>query len=332
MTRRVLAFGLICAVLLLGGWLAVSRIIAPPAPAPNKPDAGVEVTNPVDPSRTDAAAVRQETPAVTVATVRGKVERRKATEPWRRARAGDNLGDQEFVRTGPGGKAELSVGQRSRLTIDRASEVSVRELTDVTHRFRLEQGRISVNYRRDGKRVLQIESKDGKAVARTQEASFSVLQTDDAVAVATETGRVDLSAAGKTVKVEQGKQSVVPRDAAPAAPAEIPKAVLLKVARARLPSRTNRKETTLRGQTQPGNRVLVAGKAASVDAQGRFSIKVPLKSGGNRIVVVTQDPSGRRKERVLKYFAVRSGARVDNLKVDWAKRPKLDVTWGKRPK
>lgn len=332
MTRRVLAFGLICAVLLLGGWLAVSRLIAPPAPPPNRPDAGVEATGPVEPSRADAAAVRQEAPKVTVATVSGKVERRKAAEPWRRARAGDNLGDQEFVRTGPGGKAELSVGRRSRLTIDRASEVSVRELTDVTHRFRLEQGRISVNYRRDGKRVLQIESKDGKAVARTREASFSVLQTKDTVAVATETGRVDLSAAGKTVKVEQGKQSVVPRDAPPAAPAAIPKAVLLKVARARLPSRTSRKETTLRGQTQPGNRVLVAGEAASVDAQGRFSIKVPLKQGGNRIVVVTQDPSGRREERVLKYFAVRSGARVDDLKVDWGKRPKLDVTWGKRPK
>jgi hypothetical protein len=111
----------------------------------------------------------------------------------------------------------------------------------------------------------------------------------------------------------------------------IPKHVLLKVARARLPTE-GAGTTTLRGQTQPGNRVLVGGRPAPVDARGRFKIRVPLKPGGNRISVITEDASGRREERVLQYFAVKSGARVDDLKVNWGKRTKLDVEWEKRPK
>jgi len=335
----VLIFGLAALALLVGGWLGVGHLLT----------TTVEVS-PVEVSLADAGVVRPEQPPgakaptrpdgapeqaqtrVTVEEIRGRVERRKPPEPWRTARIGDNLGTQEFVRTGPRGRAGLVVGPRARLTVDHTSEVSVREITAVTHRFRLEQGRLAVDYRRDGKRVLQIESKDGAAVARTKEASFSVLQTEETVAVATTTGQVDLSAAGKTVKVEQGQQSVVQQAAPPAAPVTIPKEILLKVARARLPARESARTTILKGQTQPGNRVLVGGKPAEVDARGRFTIKVPLQPGGNQIVVVTEDPAGRRKERVLQYFAVSSGARVDDLKVDWGKRPKLDVTWDKRPK
>jgi hypothetical protein len=264
-----------------------------------------------------------------VVEVDGKVERRTERGPWQPARVGDSLGRMEIIRTGEGA-AQLQVGERSRLTVRRSSELSVREITEVTHRFRLEQGRLSVDYREDGERVIQIEGQGGKTVARAKAARFSVLGTGRTVAVATETGVVDLSSAGSTVRVAEGQQSVVVESKPPAPPASIPKEVALKVARASVPGPSSRSYTILRGSTQPGNRVLLEGRAVAVDDRGRFSIKVPLKPGTNKIEVTTEDASGRRKRRSFRYFAVSSASPVKDVKVTWDKKHKLDVTWEKR--
>lgn len=328
MTRRVLLFGLATALLLAGGWVAVDRLSA--AGSPDVPPLAPVKKVTTAPAARDGSAglpAASDAPHVKVSRIIGKVERRAAQAPWKTARAGDRLGDLELIRTGPGGSAKLSVGSRSSLTVGRSSEVSVREVTRAAHRFRLRQGRLSVDYKEDGERVLLLESKDGKAVARATEARFAILQTDKVV-VATRTGRVDLTAAGSTVAVPAGKQAIVEPGTAPTAPAAIPKEVLLRVARARLPG--EERSAVIRGQTDPGNRVLVAGKAARVDARGRFSVRVPLGPGKNQVEILTEDAAGRKKQ-VRRYFAVTAGAPVEGVKVDWSKRHKLDVTWDKRP-
>jgi hypothetical protein len=330
MTRRVLLFAG-ATLLLIAAGLLTSRYLFRSRRAPEETRLPRTTPPPVEAKSTgsDAGPTPKGAgpPRVVVVEVNGKVERRSERGPWQPARIGDNLGRMELIRTGEGA-AKLQVGERSRLTVQRSSELSVREITDVTHRFRLEQGRLSVDYREDGKRVIQIEGKGGKTVARAKAARFSVLGTGKTVAVATETGVVDLSSAGSTVKVAEGQQSVVVESKPPAPPSSIPKEVALKVARASVPS--SRSYTILRGITQPGNRVLLEGRPIAVDDRGRFSVKVPLKPGTNSIELTTEDASGRRKRRNFRYFAVSSASPVKDVKVTWGKKHKLDVTWEKR--
>lgn len=332
MTRRVVLFAGATLLLIVAGLISTRYLFRGRAPTeteqPQQPSPPGKVTargSDAAPKTTKGAGPAR----VVVVEVDGKVERRTERGPWQPARVGDSLGRMEIIRTGEGA-AHLQVGERSRLTVRRSSELSVREITEVTHRFRLEQGRLSVDYREDGKRVIQIEGKGGKTVARAKVARFSVLGTGKTVAVATETGVVDLSSAGSTVKVAEGQQSVVVESKPPAPPSSIPKEVALKVARASDPS--SRSFTILRGTTQPGNRVLLEGSPVAVDDRGRFSVKVPLKPGTNNIEVTTEDASGRRKRRTFRYFAVSSASPVKDVKVTWGKKHKLDVTWEKRKK
>jgi hypothetical protein len=216
------------------------------------------------------------------------------------------------------------------------------ELTEVAHRFKLEQGRLGVRYRGAGKRQVQVETDlQGTVSARARAGEFTVLRTPTAVAIATRTGVVDLRTPHGMTQVKGGQQSVVVSGAPPEPPVALPKEVLLRLAQLAEPPRPtpdHELQTTLRGQTQAGNRVFVAGRVVPVDRDGHFRAEVPLRPGPNRIEILTEGPSGESRTQVIELAAAvgASGVQVrwqkrHTLDVNWHKRPKIDLRWGKAP-
>jgi len=118
----VLAAGLLLAVLLFR--FAVyepQRAAAPAIPAQQRP-------GPVQ---------------AVVVSVEGEVQRGGADGAWSEVRVGQTVQADELLRTGANARTKLAVDPRSRMTIEESSEVSIRELTDMVHRFRLTRGRMT---------------------------------------------------------------------------------------------------------------------------------------------------------------------------------------------
>jgi len=328
MTRRVLMFCAAAALLVVVG-LAGARWLSGSATPVAKP---LPATMPATPASAPATSGDR----VELVDTSGVVERRAANGPWTRARVGDVLEQREAIRTGAEARAELRVGPEARLTVERSTEVSVVELTEVVHRFKLEQGRLGVSYRAAGKRQVQVETDlEGNVAARTGQGTFSVLRTPTAVAVATRTGVVDLSTPRGTTRVKEGQQSVVLSGEPPAPAVALPKEVLLQLAKLEERPRPGDRETTVRGQTQAGNRVFIAGRVVPVDRHGRFSASVPVRAGHDQIEILTEGPSGDQRTQVIKLALAATrpagGEKRDKLDVHWHKRPKIDLKWGKQP-
>ena len=151
-----------------------------------------------------------------VLSVAGSVERARGSGPWSRLVPGEHLKADESIRTGKTGRTNLRIGDKSTLAVTESTQVTIRELTRAVHRFRLERGRLAVDYKPDGERVLKIESESSGAVAETRGARFSILSTGSTIAVATETGSVNLRAAQREVEVHAGQIAAVRQgDAAP---------------------------------------------------------------------------------------------------------------------
>src|SRR2546430_924358 len=85
---------------------------------------------------------------------------------------GQRLRADDSVRTGRGGRTDLQLGARSRLTIAEGTQLMVREITEKLHRFRLARGRIGGGYQADGVRLLRIESADRGPVAANHGGRF----------------------------------------------------------------------------------------------------------------------------------------------------------------
>jgi hypothetical protein len=259
-----------------------------------------------------------------------KVERQRPGGTWHPAQAGDALGASDAVRTGPAATAQLAVGSRSALEVAGGSELAVREITEAAHRFRLRAGRLSVSYQRDGRRQIQIESPDGAATAAAEEGRFSVLGTARSLAVAAQSGDVQLAAAGKTVTVRGGQQSAAVDGKAPADPVAIPDEVLLSIAGVeRGAVRVSRPAATLAGRTQPGNRLLVGDKALAPGPDGRFSTEVAVPRGQTRVKVVAESPAGRRKEAEVRYVLVAGDRDLGPPRPKQGKIDGIDIRWGR---
>ncbi len=299
MIRRLVLFGGVALALIIGGWLAVSQLV-PETGAPGRLEIDrASVQRAPDAGRVDSAESLRD--PVQVTSISGRVERQAPGETWRPARVGDRLSRAESVRTGPDAAARLSVGTGSRLEVAGSSELSVREITEATHRFRLKEGRLSVDYRDDGKRVIQIEGRDGTAKVRARAGRFGVVATKRSLAVAARQGEVSISSAGKAVKVRAGERSVALSGQAPSDPLAIPKDVLLSIAGMGRRHRVKQPSVKLSGRTQPGNRLLVGDQAIAPDKRGRFSAKIVLAAGATRVRVVAESPEGKRREGELTY-------------------------------
>jgi ferric-dicitrate binding protein FerR (iron transport regulator) len=269
------------------------------------------------PSRASEAPQQMATAAavavgVEVLEVQGRVERLRRGA-WEPVANRDRLELDDTLRADAGSRATLAIGEGSRLAVSDATQLTVREITAAVQRLRLSRGRISVDHQPDGARVLVVESEDGDAVARAGTARFSVLASGRSLAVATEAGAVRLRSAGRTVDVAAGQQSVAFRGSAPRAPAPIPLALLLRVARA---ARAAHGSCTIEGVAEPGAEVRVEGRVVEPGPQGAFAVRVRLEPGRRYATIVTRDAAGRSVQR-------RAGCAAEQDVSDFA------VRWGR---
>jgi hypothetical protein len=252
-----------------------------------------------------------------VISVEGEVEKGREGGTWSPLRPGDSVRVDALLRTGADGHTDLALGQRSRVSIGESTEVSIRELTDSVHRFRLTRGRMVADYERDAERVLRVEDGTGDTVAETRSARFSILSTGTGIAVATASGGVDLRARRKSVHVAGGEQSFVPDGAAPLPASAIPTSVLLKVANA-LAEGSDALCAEIDGEATPGSEVTVDGAAEPLDAAGRFHVRVTRKPGQSVVAVTIRDPAGREKTRRIS--CTPGPAQIHDMAIRWKTR------------
>ena len=316
MKKRLIIYAALALALVLAGYALAVAITgwdaAAPVPRVDRPPVAAQKTaraggaGPTDASRALGVKVLEVIGTATRATASGEVT---PITP------GLDLAVDDSLRTDQASRVRLKVGESSTVDLADKAEVQVRELSDSIQRLGLVYGRAVVDYREDGGRVLKIENKDGSAVAQVKAGKFSILNTGTTVAVATETGRVDLSASGATVSVEAAQQSVV-SGGAPSRPLAIPVALALRVAD---PGCRVQKEAfyTVSGRTSPGARVLVNDVSARVDERGDFSVRLALKIGKNKIVVVSEDVAGRAERRIFPCVTVDPGAPIKGVDIKW---------------
>lgn len=267
---------------------------------------------PAPPPRSATAAVQ-----ALVISVEGDVENGREGGSWSRLRPGDSVRVDSLLRTGSDGRTDLSVGQRARVSIGASSEVSIRELTDSVHRFRLTRGRMVADYEREGERVLRVEDGSGETVAETKSARFGVLSTGTGIAVATTSGGIELRTRRQSVHVAGGEQSFVPQGGTPLPPTAIPTSVLLKVGNA-LADSSETLCAEIDGEAAEGSEVTVDGVIAPLDPAGQFHVRVVRKPGQTFALVAIRDPSGREKTR--KVACTPPPAQIRDMAIRWKTR------------
>ena len=298
---RAVVWALLATVLLLAlGYFVFQRFVAPPPPLP-------------------PAAVRPQ-PRPTLGAVARLVEgeaQRSTGSGWTALTQGESLAGVQSVRTGDGARVELEIGGAdSRLTVPERSEVGIGEVSGAVHQLKLRRGRVQVAYQKSGERVLRIESEDG-TVAETRGASFVMASSGVAVAVATESGTVDLSARGATVAVGAGQQAVAVRGERPSQAAPISKEALLKVARAAAKADLC---ALVQGTVRPGASGVVDGAPVEVGSDGRFEAKVPRRPGLTEVAVEVQEMFGATMKQQVA-CASRPPEIKPEVKVDWNAAP-----------
>ncbi len=257
--------------------------------------------------------------AIVVAVV-GDVVRLSPSGGTSSLAVGQRLRADDSVRTGHGGRTDLQLGARNRLTVAERTQLTIREVTDKLHRFKLTRGRIAVDYQADGARLLRIESADGSAVAETQGARFAVLSTGTAVAIATQTGAVNLTAQEKTVEVRAGSQSIALAGRSPSAAEAIPARLLLKLASAPAAQEREGLCAEVEGTAPPGAEVLVDGAPAAVADDGRFRVRVPAAPEKTTALLAIRDASGRETTRTVPCGTGGSVARIKDFAIRWRKK------------
>jgi len=297
--RRTAVEAALLVVVLSGiAWLVFQNTLyVPPAPPPPPPP----------PARPDEAIV---------VAVLGDVVRLSPGGGTTALTVGQKLHAEDSLRTGIGARTDLSMGGRRRVTVAESTQLTVRELGEKAQRFKLSRGRIAVDYPEDGVHTLRIESESGEV--ETRGARFSMLATGNSVAVATETGAVNLTAQKRTVAVPAGTQSIALLGKPPSAAEPIPARLLLKVASAAAPPAELCAE--VQGVVPPGAEVLVDGAPAIVAEDGSFHVRVPKVRDKASVLVATRDASGRETTRTIACQGVPLEARIRDFAIRWRKK------------
>jgi FecR-like protein len=262
-----------------------------------------------------------------VVAVRGDVFRLSPGKGASALAVGQRLLPEESVRTGHGAHMDLALGSRSRITVAERTQLTVREITGKAHRFRLSRGRIAVEYRADGERVLRVESEDG-AVAEAQAARFGMLSTGAAVAIAAETGTVRVRAHGRTVTVHGGAQAVALHGQPPSSAEPIPKALLLRIAAAPAPIDAA-VCADVSGTAPPGAEVTIDGAPDAAAADGSFHVRVPAAAERTSVRVAVRDAAGRRTSRSVPCGRLAAPARADDEPIRL--QEDMAIQWDERP-
>jgi ferric-dicitrate binding protein FerR (iron transport regulator) len=226
------------------------------------------------------AAARQD---ATVVSADEGVER-SGPGGWMAARAGDPLGVTDSIRTAAGSNAEILLGRGSHVTLQEGSEVTVRELTAAVYRVGVLRGRIGVDHRPDGTRVLRVEDQTGAVAASGSSGRFGVVAAGDALGVAAAEGQLTVESGGAAVQVPAGEETVARRGVAPLPPRPIPRGVVLRVARMLEERRASLCNVL---QVDVASELTVNGVPVDIPADGNVPLRLParLRARGAQVVV-----------------------------------------------
>jgi hypothetical protein len=210
------------------------------------------------------------------------------------AEAGDALAPRDRIVAGAGGRAVLSLGAESRVTLEEKSAVRVLSLDQAGVKLELEGGRVQARIR-PGAGSLGI-SADGREVI-ADDADFTAVRdaAGGALAIVAERGSVGITGVDGATRVNAGERLVsVPGGSALVAPAA--QDLLLQVAWPQA-ERTREVMVTVQGHTEPGAHVAlrangVAAATVTADPAGSFSKKVALAEGRNEIEIVATSVLG----------------------------------------
>jgi hypothetical protein len=302
--RIARALAIVAAFLLLGFYL-YGVLFGEQGAATPAPRTVVQVPREIEPAHEHRVAV---------ASVEGTVERRTMASQWAPLHAGDVLNPDDIVQTGEDGRVGLRVGN-TLVTMDPRTQIAVPAITATVSRVRLGEGRIAADVSAEGKGTFGVDIEGSDAVVETESGVFAVLNSGQGeAAVATKTGNVRLTAAGQTVKVGPGQQSLVRRARPPTPPQSIPGSLFLKVYQRDVRQRT--RAFALRGETTPGAVISVNGRRVQVGADGIFDSTVALREGQNRLLVETRDVAGAKKNEEVRVVVDSQGPKVEG-DVEW---------------
>ncbi len=197
-----------------------------------------------------------------------------------RATAGDELRPEDAIETAPGARVELAGGSYQ-VALEEGGRFDVKEITAELSRFRLESGLVSARVQDEPGRAVEIEGA-ADAVARTTGGEVAVSRSGGVVAVGVRRGAAEFRAAGKTVTVRGGEQSVAAVGKAPSPPTPLPASLLLKVSWPEERA-TNRRRIVVTGRTAPGAIVVLGGERVEVQPDGRFTHVILLREGRQKL-------------------------------------------------
>lgn len=253
---------------------------------------------------------------INVLRIDGTAERKSRGGQWSPMAQGDILSVEDSVRTKEESTLLLGLGTSSTIELNNASEIEVRELSGAVQRLGLVKGRASVDYRANGDRILNIENSDGTIVAKVDEGKFSILNNGRLVAVATETGSVDLSSDGQHVTVPQGMESVAVYGEAPTKPYQISAGAYLKLS-AGACRQQNENIAIVRGAVSIGSVVFINKHSIKINTDGSFIASVHLLSKNNKVTMKTTDVWGKTVSRTLVCLKPRVKAPIKKIDIDW---------------
>jgi hypothetical protein len=236
---------------------------------------------------------------------------RRTTTGWTPARAGDALEVTDSLRTPERSAAEIALGPGTRIILDDRSEVTVRELTAAAQRVGLVRGRIGVEVRPDGTRVLRVEDHSGDVTARGA-GRFGVVATGGGLAIASAEGQVTVESGGRAVEVPAGAETVAWRGSAPLPPRPIPRGVVLRVAR-QLEER--RASVCLVLHVDVAAELAVDGEPVEVPSDGTVVVRLPPRSARRDVAVELRHAAGAVERRRMPCW--RDEGDVSDLQVKW---------------
>ncbi len=236
---------------------------------------------------------------VSIVSVEGEVQRQSGDSRWVPVKKGDKLQMDETIKSYKNGRAVMDIGTTAVVEITPNSEFTVKDISKSVSRVQLGEGHMSAVVSGEGDSKLKVEVRGSDAAAVAKTGKFSMLSDGKGhVSLATQKGRVRLSAKNKSVEVVAGMQATVKPDLPPLAPEPIPQSLFLRVARPQSLI-LRKKDTVIRGTTEPGAVISINSISVPVDEKGNFREKIPLNEGKNLITVVARDVVGRTKETAL---------------------------------
>ncbi len=244
----------------------------------------------------------------------GQVEVRKSdSNRWVKVKVGQHLFEGDEIRTSLFSEASVHVRGGSTVVVSpNTNFVMGKELVEVST-FKVGAGQITADLSHDSATEYQFHSQGSDAVASANRGEFSLSNDGKGtVIVDTRVGKVKLKAKGKEVVVRKGKRSVVLPDKAPSRVLAIPTSVALQVKWP--PRKLDQTKTTVVGKTSAGSLVMVNGILVRADPTGKFSLRVPLREGSNRLVVSVTDSAGNTNSKESGLIKV--DTRPPNLKVN----------------